>query len=334
VSPEPPQAEPKPKRWKLWLTLSLVAIGAIAALCFSRYLHGSTGSWISGVLANIGVTLLLVVPGALIVHSLGATLQGVRRQANSAQKIAIDTASGMDNLSKTVGDLVEGAEAIRKDLFQLQMGELDEELAPYKRMKKQSDRQSLLSALKQAIQTGLVSKSGLRSPIWWTEAHFRFSLSEAEGLIFTIEDHGGNVLSKHEWLPEVSPVSFFSELSAEAKKLGLHLGPQLFDPTESIQSAADALSYAVSEGAQKLNAAHGVLVGIREFVEGWFITDSGIVPKGHESYFIAKHRLWERDWAEHVNSTREWDEQNIHQALEVARALHFSENPKKIADPA
>lgn len=331
-SEQPPVAQKNTRKPPRLIIVVLVA----AAICLGGsgftyntehiFFLGVNTSWLSGVLANVGVTLLLVIPGAWIVHRISETLQGVKNQATNAQAAAEAAASDVAELEQTVEVLVEGAQAIREELFKQQMNDLQESLLPFEAMKEKADRQSIISALQVGMKGGLISMSGLRSPIWSTESHFRFVISEEDELAVNIEDHGGAVLSHHVWRSETAAVEFYVELSDSAKSIGIHLGPMLFDPTESIQSAADALLYAAKETAQKLNSAAGALIGIIEFVDGWFITDRGMCPKGREHYFIEKHQLWRMDWESHIYSKR-WEGQDFDEAVVVARALHAAEKP-------
>lgn len=324
------QEKPRKLSWLL-ASVVIVAVGFLWASGFAYVnepilLFGVHTGWLSGVLANVGVTLLLVVPGAWIVRGISETIQDVRKQASSAQAAATAAASDVAELGQTIEVLAEGAQAIRDELFKQQMDELQKSMLPFESMKEKTDRQSIFTALQVGMQDGLISKNGLRSPIWSTESHFRFAINKQDELVVTIEDHGGEVLSHHVWNSETTAVQFYGELSQAAKRIGIHLGPKLFDPTESIQSAAEALLYATKESAQKLNSAATSLIGIIEFVDGWFITDRGMCPKGNEIYFIGKRRLWEMDWEKHIYSKR-WDEQDFDAAVVVARALHAKEKP-------
>ena len=98
-----------------------------------------------------------------------------------------------------------------------------------------------------------------------------------------------------------------------------HLGPLLFSPTESIQSASSALLAAAKYRAQRLRMGSDNLKNIIETVDGWYITDQGLCPDGPAYYFISADRLGEMDWEEHITRTG-WD--GIYPAMRVARALH------------
>ncbi|WP_347039259.1 hypothetical protein AAHB37_03805 [Glutamicibacter halophytocola] len=235
------QEKPRKLSWLL-ASVVIVAVGFLWASGFAYVnepilLFGVHTGWLSGVLANVGVTLLLVVPGAWIVRGISETIQDVRKQASSAQAAATAAASDVAELGQTIEVLAEGAQAIRDELFKQQMDELQKSMLPFESMKEKTDRQSIFTALQVGMQDGLISKNGLRSPIWSTESHFRFAINKQDELVVTIEDHGGEVLSHHVWNSETTAVQFYGELSQAAKRIGIHLGPKLFDPTESIQSA-------------------------------------------------------------------------------------------------
>jgi pimeloyl-ACP methyl ester carboxylesterase len=203
-------------------------------------------------------------------------------------------------------------------LINEQQARVESEIDVYRAWEVKWDRTSLIDALNLGAQSYLISKQGLRAPIWETQLHFRFRTNDAGDVLISIEKDDGEVLFDYIWTEGVSPIEVFRELDQAMVDLDEHLGPGLFLPTESIRTVVEALVFAASYRAQSLNQGSQYFQSIIEYVDGWFITERGLFPRAHPYYFIGIDRLAELDWEEHVAS-KGWD--GIHAAMRVARAL-------------
>ncbi len=211
------------------------------------------------------------------------------------------------------------ARDIRDQLAAAQLDRLQATVATFEAWGERADRLSIERVLDVGTRIGLLSASGVRTPIWETELHLRFSADPTCGVVITIEDDAGNVRSRHDWSEGIEAIDIFGRLDDAMESLEKHLGPLLFDPIQSIDVAAEALVHAARYRAQRLNMGSQYFDGILEYVEGWYITDAGVVPRGHEHYFIASDRYDEMDWEDHI-SAKGWD--GIVPALRVARAMN------------
>jgi hypothetical protein len=211
-----------------------------------------------------------------------------------------------------------GLQALEDALIDEQQSRLGNELRVYRAWQTEADRASLIEVLKLGMQTYLISAAGLRAQVWETHLHLRFSLPGEDMLSISIEEDGGAVKFGYDWAQGVTPLDAFRELDRAMTTFGEHLGPGLFLPTDSIRSAGEALIFAATYRAQRLNLGSQYFQSILEYVDGWFITESGLFPREHPYYFIDKDRLSEMDWEEHV-SRKGWS--GIHSAMKVARAL-------------
>lgn len=101
-------------------------------------------------------------------------------------------------------------------------------------------------------------------------------------------------------------------------RIGRHPGPGLFSPAASIRSTADALKFAFTYGAQTLQMGSENFNSIIEYLDGWYLTDRGVVSREHPYYLIGRERVDEMDWEQHI-SDKGWD--GIYPAMRVARKV-------------
>lgn len=212
------------------------------------------------------------------------------------------------------------AERLDQELQDEQMSRLASEVDVYTNWRREGGRTEGLTALNLGVSSGLVSTSGYRVPIWETSLHLRFSLAEPD-LRLSIETHGGRVLFKTDWVPEISTLEMFRNLDEAMRDLGEHLGPLLFSPARAIQDAVDSLVFAAKYRAQALRSGSEYFEKLIECVDGWYISEDRVFPREHPFYSITKDRLNEMDWESHI-SDKGWS--GIHSALEVARPLLMS----------
>lgn len=129
----------------------------------------------------------------------------------------------------------------------------------------------------------------------------------------------GTIRFDNLWPAELRPIDLHHQFDTAMEKLVEHLGTYLFDPTQSIETAAEALAFAEGRRAQKRMNGSDQLERILEFVDGWYITEDGLCSRDHGYYFVQASRLDEMDWEDHI-SAKGWE--GIRSALQVARALH------------
>lgn len=207
---------------------------------------------------------------------------------------------------------------VERLLLERQMRILENELVVYRTWAQTSTRDALLAALRLGIESELVSEAGFRSPVWETSVHLRFVLQPDDRLSVQIESDDGGVMFVYVWEPATLSIDVFTSLDEAMRGLGVHLGAGLFLPTKNVKEAAEALQHAARYRSQTLNSGSDYLHHIVEFVDGWYITEGGVVSREHPYYFIDKTRLHEMDWEQHITN-KGWD--GIHVAMKVARAL-------------
>lgn len=275
-----------------------------------------SSAWLSGVLANLGVTVLLFGPAAYVAHLLTGEVRQAKAAAATAESNAREAkaeATQASEAARVVGKQLAALD-IEKALFEHQAAPLRDELDAYGRWAELLDRPSLLRALEVGTASGLISAAGIRCPVWETNAHIRFSFDGDEVLV-TIEDDAGNVRSRHPWPPSLDALGLYTQLDTAMKDLDWHLGPRLFSPRQFVVDVAEALGYAAEARAQKLRWQAHHFNRIIEPFEGWFLTEAGLVAK-ERIYNIGRDRLDDLDWEEHL--ARRYPD--VLEPLAVARA--------------
>ncbi|MGC0238310.1 hypothetical protein [Arthrobacter sp. SD76] len=327
-----------------WGWTGLIGIPILAG---AWLLNEAGQGWWNNTLTNVGVTSLFIIPAAFIGHSFSDWKKSVNKRTEAAETKAQEavteaqTASRESRAAKADVEILNNAfavndvklsniETIRDELMSEQVAEADKEHRFYADLAERGDRLSLLRVLRHGQETGLISDLGLRSPIWETGLHYRFELVD-DGFMVNIEDAGGKHLDGYYWDEGEDAVSFYKQLLKAVQKLGAYQGVMTFDPTRNIVAISESLEYASRLRHQKLRMGAENVHDIIEYVDGWYITEDGMFPKGREHYLIEAHRLWSLDWEEHIIGKR-WDndESNIVSAISVARALHADKKPAQV----
>ncbi|MBQ1083327.1 caspase family protein [Nocardiopsis sp. B62] len=191
---------------------------------------------------------------------------------------------------------------IRNALINLQISEHEAELNIYRDIVIKFSRDSLIRALRHASKAELITKSGVRSPIWETDLHYRFIVGDpSDELEVHLEEDDGNVLSEHIWDPSTPPGDFYQILVLAVRNAGGDLGVGLNDPTRSTQDLSEMLIEVTKYRSQELLGHRHYLRRIIERKDGWYFTEDYVLPADKLWYRIDVYRLGEVDWEEHLN---------------------------------
>lgn len=293
----------------------------ISATLFAAGLGSLTGSWELNVanpwwaatLGNIGVALLLLVPGEAALSWITSSFKqieqatdAVRATAESAQDVAERTARSLED--------------IRTELMDRQVSEHESELDVYRGIIRDPSRESLIRALRHATESGIITSMGVRSPIWETSLHYRFVLDQPEtDLEVRLETDDGRVISSHPWASQIPPNDFYQSLVQAVRDAGQDLGVILNDPTRSVQDLAEMLVEVTERRAQALMGYRDHLYKIIERRDGWYFTEKAVLPAENLRYEISVNRLDEMDWEEHLRA-KGW--YGAGSALAFARSLY------------
>ncbi len=191
---------------------------------------------------------------------------------------------------------------VRNALINRQITEHETELDIYRNIVKKFSRKSLIHALRHATKIELITQSGVRSPIWETNLHYRFIVDgPIEELEVRLEEDNGDIISKHFWDSSRTSNDFYQSLVLAVRDAGRDLGVGLNDPTHSVQDLSEMLIEATNHRSQELLGHRHYLRKIIERKDGWYFTENYVLPAGNIWYRIDVYRLGEMDWEEHLN---------------------------------
>lgn len=334
---------PKRHWWHWWPKWGWFGLIGVPILGLAWAIDTWQQPWWSNTLTNVGVTSLFIIPAAFIGHSFSKWKENVDERTAAAESKAVTATADADAAKKEsrgartdvriLTDAISASESnlntLREQLIADQVAESEAEHSIYAALGQRGDRASIIEVLNVGRESGLLSRTGVRAPVWETNLHLRFVFSDEDGeeLSVNFEHEDGTVEASHVWAPEVDPLTFYKELWRSVQKLGEYLGAGHFDPTESLERLSEALEYASRYRAHKLRMGSQNVRDIIEFVDGWYITDHGMFAKNHEYYQIAASRLWEMDWESHISGKSWGDDDNIVIAISVARAIHAAKRP-------
>ncbi len=207
------------------------------------------------------------------------------------------------------------------------MQEHEAKLDVFRKMVRRPSRQSLERALREATDEGVISRAGVRSPVWETDLHYRYVLNDEEpGLEVRLEKDDGSVISEHPWMAETDPEDFYQELVLAVRGAGRDLGVNLNDPTNSVEDLSDLLLEVTRLRAQDLRGYREPLSRIIERIDGWYFTERSVIPADDLHYEVAVTRVNEMDWQEHLRG-KGW--YGAGTALELARKLYGVQRQKQ-----
>lgn len=289
---------------------------------YVSWLLEETSAWASTLLSNAAVGFFLLVPGEFVLGRIRLVGQATAR----AREVAVDAQQVATAALRTANDAAQSLAGIQEKLVDRQIAELNAEKDVYRAVKVEFTRDALIKALRHAHAEGITADSGVRSPVWETDLHYRYVLSEnASKLTVQVEEDDGRVLSTHPWTLGETPDGFFQELVEAVRSAGRDLGTGLNLPTHSIEELMDMLVDVTELRSQELAGHRDALSGIIERVRGWYFTEKYVIPADQLQYTIEAKRLDELDWEKHLVDKRWYDAEAM---IPFARRLYGSRGKK------
>lgn len=297
------------------LATSAVLLAGAAAGFFSWFFQ-STEPWWSNMLGNLSVTIVLLVPAEIALTWIRQGFRNIQNRTEVIREIAENARDTAESTEQSLAD-------VRAEILGRQQQEYNEFVDAFRDMGSRSSRESLLKGLKIASDRGLITSTGVRSPVWWTDLHYRFVIDEeAMSLTVRLESDEGSVLSEHPWPPAMPAPEFYQQLVEAVRAAGADLGVGLNDPTNSVQDLSEMLAEVAELHSQVLLGYRDHLRGIIERVDGWYFTESVVLPKEDLKYIISVDRLNEFDqisWEEHLRGKGWYEAETM---LPFARRLY------------
>lgn len=308
--------------------LVLTSVGiSIALLILSWWVSPESRSpWWSNVLTCIGVTLLLAIPVTVIANAMDSRITDVDTKTARAQSTANHAAEAAAEANRSL-------QQIEDALVEKQLLKHEDHLDVYRRLIDSPSRETLVAALRRAIDEGFASDKFLLSEVWETPLYCRFSADfEHDVLHVDLVTLDGTLHAGHHWAPGEDTESFLERLLDSMLETGHGLGVGLDLPTLPLKRLADTLLTAANLTAQKLNFVgaelHKVIMMNRTYTDidekildgVWFFTETALVPADHVYPIPYKDLLEGPDLEEHIQRTRgHW--LGIDKALDQARML-------------
>ncbi|WAX55104.1 hypothetical protein M6B22_11085 [Jatrophihabitans cynanchi] len=291
--------------------VGVLALGGAMLLC--SWLVSSSAPWLSATLDNVGVVILLLIPGEFALTRLRSGFARIERGVDEARATS---QAAMDTAERTQQSL----EQIRQTLLARQQAEHEDELDLYRRLVTAPTRESLFIALRHATDVDVLTPAGVRVPVWETDLHYRFVLGTRDyDVTVQLEQDDGTIISMHPWSAGTPTAEFFQQLVQAVRNAGGDLGVGLNDPTESVEQLAGMLVDVTRLRAQELMGYRGTLRRIIERRDGWYFTETHVLPPEDLGYQIAISRLDEMDWENHLRNKGWYD---AGAALAFARRLY------------
>jgi hypothetical protein len=157
------------KRWfqRAWLSAVLVATG-LGMLVLSWSLPQSD-SWWAGVLVEIGVTVMLLVPLLLLTGIVERQFRGVREAQAEIEATQAQTTVKIDQLAVDVAETREQVNRTREELAETMRARLSQraaaEQAAVDALESNPSMQSTREALERATELGLIHEKGICIPV-------------------------------------------------------------------------------------------------------------------------------------------------------------------------
>lgn len=303
------------RTWSRVFATSAVLLAG-AASGFYSWLLQSSEPWWSGMLGNLSVTIVLLVPAEIALTWIRRGFRSIQNRTEAIREIA-------ESARVTAESTEESLAEVRAEILGRQRHDYDEYVDTFRKMGSESSRDSLVRGLKVASDRGLTANAGVRSPVWGTDLHYRFLLDdEATSLQVRLESDDGTVLSEHPWPPAMPAAEFYQQLVEAVRAAGADLGVGLNDPTNSVQDLSEMLVEVAELHSQELLGYRDHLKGIIERVDGWYFTERAVLPKENLKYTIAVKRLNEFDeisWEEHLRGKGWYEAESM---LPFARRLY------------
>lgn len=284
---------PTPRHQRRPLVIGLTVLSGVALATLSWLLR-DRDPWWSALLANMAVVVLLILPGEFLLSRLRSRFERVEDAADAAQATAQAAQQTADEAARSLKD-------VRSVLLDRQRTELEAELDLYRAIVTQPSRGSLMNALRRATEEGIITRAGVRAPVWETDVHYRFVVDDRLSAFRVYLEHDdGDIISSVTWESDAPSEDFYQKLVYAVRAAGYDLGTGLNDPTHSVQELSDMLVDVTKLRAQELAGHRETLRRIIERRDGWYFTEDNVIPAEDLHYCIAVNRLNELDWEEHL----------------------------------
>jgi hypothetical protein len=295
------QEKEQRKRWsavsdRSFLVLAVVTFVGIVLVAVGWILQGQ--SYVPGLLQQLGSSLMLLVPLAL----LGFMLEG--RLRRTEEQLRATTAQLHTLTAATREGLAESRQ--RQDQV-------------FDQARRAPSRGAIHELLSDALRIEAIDPAGIRVRVPATTLRLRFRSSDTDILVLVEEAYGAE-LGKADWNSSESAEAFAQELAGVLRKLDRYPGDASYDPAMIFRQLLEILQLGIQ--ARTGEYGHDLERLIEKPNEYWAICAGGLYSlQRHYHIPAARITSGHMDWARHMRSLGWVDEAAFDEAYSLARRL-------------
>jgi hypothetical protein len=294
------------------VTIAAVLIGAVAAGLLYWSWRSQTSTWESGLLVQLGATLLLFVPLAYVGHVIEARLTRVSEQQDQIstrqEQAASDVARLTGEVAQTQADLRQTREQLAEVVRERVTAGRDRDAALFKAVGEAPSQADVLKSLMRAQEIGIIPRQGCRvdlisdsylrfKPEWKSRDPIVRGGQDPDVIELTLERIDGEALRRIEWDSESTPSDMGVCIAEEMQASGVYPGDGLYDAGKIFADLSALLSFGHE------SSTSGKISPVRHIIQlcppQWAVCDDGVYSMD-QPYQIAAWRLNE-NWLSHMS---------------------------------
>ncbi len=283
-------------RDRAFLVLGSATVVGIALVGTGWVIEGA--AYVPGLLMQLGSSLMLLVPLAI----LGFMLEGRLRRTEEQVRA---TAEQLETLTTVTRERLAANRRQRDQMFDTA-----------KRVPSQGRIRALLA---DAADIGAIDGSGPRVQVPGTELRVRFRPQDGD-VLTVVEEADGTPLAQLPWTAGEAADGFAQQLAGVLRKLDRYPGDGAFDPTRILQHLLEMVRLGVESSTGEHPRDLGHLIEVPN--EQWAISSEGLYSL-QQHYHIPAQRITgsHDDWPRHMRSLAWVDEAAFDEAYLIARQL-------------
>lgn len=287
-------------RDRVFLLLGAVTVSGVALIAIGWTIQGR--SYVPGLLQQLGSSLMLLVPLALLGFMLERRLQRTEQQL-------LENKEKLETLTDTLSEVTrERLAATRREQDQM-----------FDDAKRANDQATIHALLARAAEIGAIDGAGVRVRVPETDVRVRF-LARGDDITGAVEDADGTPLGQVEWNSAETAAGFAHEVAGVLRKLGTYPGDRNYDPGRLFQRLLETVELGVRSAGGEHPRQLGHLI---EVPNGhWAISAEGLYSLDRH-YDIPAERITgdHIDWQRHMRTLGWVDEAAFNEAYALARSL-------------
>ncbi|WP_460781603.1 hypothetical protein [Microbacterium shaanxiense] len=279
-------------------------------LAGSWLLSGSENwAWGSDALLNVGSAILLFAPLLLLTEwLLERRVRDIEEDAEETRQVVRQTQREVGEAQARISELIDYNTAEGREEAARQLDEVVREAmfkehndfdALYASLAGEQNITPFAHALRSGIDRKLISKTGVRVELLYSELHLRFELRDDNEIDLHIESDNGEILATVQWRAGRTIAEVLTDVSTIASGLPGFDGMDKFFAGQTPRQLGETLMYAARFSPQ-MTGSYDIYKVMEITGEGWVIVERGLVPKSARPYMIDFDGAAPIDWDEHI----------------------------------